>query len=168
MAKFCSDCGASLVANKKFCGDCGASISSSNLTGAKINKKNINLKVVPQSILSSVNLYWIATGIGLLAFFGSPNPTNFTANTKMSASLVLFSIAFGLVITYFVTEQLKKGKNWMRIFLTVGAILIWFIVALDDTEHKLFNLFNYIDFFLKSVAIASLYTEENNSFFRKN
>jgi hypothetical protein len=164
MAKFCSECGNKLIRNKNFCANCGAS------TTEKVEKsKNSNIdstkNLIPDNVFLSVNLYWWGTAIGLFGLF---DKIGIGPNVKMNSSLVIFTIALSLVITYFVTEQLKKGKNWLRILLTIGIIFLWFIVALDDTQHKLFNFFNYIDFLIKTISIGLLYTESSSNFFRKS
>jgi hypothetical protein len=87
--------------------------------------------VVPnREVLLACKLYWVSFG---LSFIGSVSGLLRISNvTLLMASVIGLIIggAIGFVITRWIVSKLKAGKNWMRLFLTIGAVLGYFSIPI--------------------------------------
>jgi hypothetical protein len=80
--------------------------------------------IANREVLIACKLYWITFGFSLV---GSATAL-LTGGSTMQAVIagvigVMFGGAIGFAITAWIVSKLKAGRNWMRLLLTIGAVL---------------------------------------------
>jgi hypothetical protein len=93
---------------------------------------------------------------------------------------VMISLVIGLavafLITWWVTAKLKRGRNWMRILITVlmilgvaGPLLFWdfykTIVVAQYAGQPIKGIFDLAQYALSIVAVLLLYTARSRAWF---
>ncbi len=127
-----------------------------------------------RDVLRSTLLIWISFGLGVIGFFLE------MFNIVGSQVPVLISLAIGLavafLITWWVTAKLKRGRNWMRILITVlmvlgvvGPLLFWdfykTIVVAQYAGQPIKGVFDLAQYALSIIAVLLLYTARSRAWF---
>jgi hypothetical protein len=73
----------------------------------------------PAAVDRACTLLWCSTGLGVLGQVAQ----NFINFRQSSVIISVFGLGFGVLITFWFTSKLKRGRNWMRLFLTIGTAL---------------------------------------------
>jgi hypothetical protein len=127
-----------------------------------------------RDVLRATMLIWISFGLGVIGFvmemFGIVD----------SQVPVLISLAIGLaiafLITWWVTAKLKRGRNWMRILITVlmilgvaGPLLFWDFyktaIVAQYADQPIKGVFDLAQYALSIVAVVLLYTARSRAWF---
>jgi hypothetical protein len=124
-----------------------------------------------RDVLRSTLLIWISFGLGVIGFFLE------MFNNVGSEVPVLFSLAIALaiafLITWWVTAKLKRGRNWMRILITVlvvlavaGPLLFWeTLVVAEYAGQPIKGVFDLAQYALSIIAVLLLYTARSRAWF---